>query len=43
MKMGDWYMNGYDLQKNGKHQMMILFKTPDGKKHQGGVFYAGDM
>ena len=40
MKMGDWYMAGYDLANHGKHQMMILFKTADGKKHSGGVYYA---
>jgi len=39
MKMGDWLMAGYDLGHEGKHQMMILFKTADGKKHQGGVYY----
>ncbi len=39
MKMGDWYMNGYDLGHDGKHQLMILFKTADGKKHKGGVYY----
>ncbi len=39
MKMGDWYMNGYDLGHEGKHQLMILFKTKDGKKHKGGVYY----
>lgn len=39
MKMGDWYMNGYDLKAEGKHQMLILFKTSDGKKHQAGVYY----
>jgi hypothetical protein len=39
MKMGDWLMAGYDLGHEGKHQMMILFKTPDGKKHKGGVYY----
>ena len=41
MKMGDWYMNGYDLGHKGKHQMMVLFKTADGKKHKGGVYYPG--
>lgn len=40
MKMGDWMMAGYDLGQEGKHQMMILFKTPDGKKHKGGVYYS---
>jgi len=40
MKMGDWMMAGYDLGHEGKHQMMILFKTPDGKKHKGGVYYS---
>ncbi|HFE36795.1 MAG TPA: hypothetical protein ENK06_00065 [Gammaproteobacteria bacterium] len=39
MKMGDWLMAGYDLGHKGKHQMMILFKTADGKKHKGGVYY----
>lgn len=39
MKMGDWMMAGYDLGHDGKHQLMILFKTADGKKHQGGVHY----
>ena len=39
MKMGDWYMNGYDLGHDGKHQLMILFKTADGSKHKGGVYY----
>ncbi len=40
MKMGDWMMAGYDLGHKGKHQMMILFKTADGKKHKGGVYYS---
>ncbi|MCW9052801.1 MAG: hypothetical protein OQJ91_10910, partial [Motiliproteus sp.] len=39
MKMGDWYMVGYDLKDHGKHQLMVLFKTADGKKHFGGVHY----
>lgn len=39
MKMGDWMMAGYDLHDNGRHQMMILFKTMDGKKHRGGIYY----
>ncbi len=39
MKMGDWLMAGYDLGHEGKHQLMILFKTADGKKHKGGVYY----
>ncbi len=41
MVMGDWLMAGYDLGHEGKHQMMILFKTADGKKHKGGVYYSG--
>ena len=41
MVMGDWLMAGYDLGHKGKHQMMILFKTADGKKHKGGVYYPG--
>lgn len=39
MKMGDWYMNGYDLGVEGRHQLMILFKTADGQMHKGGVYY----
>jgi len=39
MKMGDWYMTGYNLGHHGKHQLMVLFKTTDGKKHFGGVYY----
>jgi hypothetical protein len=39
LKKGDWYMNGYDLGESGEHQLIILFKTPDGKKHHGGVYY----
>ncbi len=41
MKMGDWLMAGYDLGHPGKHQLMILFKTEDDKKHKGGVYYEG--
>lgn len=39
MKMGGWFMNGYDLEHAGKHQLMILFKTADGNKHKAGVYY----
>ncbi len=39
MKMGDWYMAGYDLGHKGQHHLMVLFKTADGKKHSGGVYY----
>lgn len=39
MQMGDWLMAGYNLGHAGRHQLMILFKTADGKKHQGGVYY----
>jgi len=42
MKMGDWMMAGYDLHHSGRHQMMILFKTADGKKHKGGVYFPGN-
>jgi len=38
-KMGDWYMNGYSLGEKGKYQLIILFKTADGEKHNGGVYY----
>ena len=40
MKMGDWYMAGYDLGHAGKHGIMILFKTSDGKKHKASVYYS---
>jgi len=39
MQLGDWMMAAYDLGHEGKHQLMVLFKTADGKKHFGGVFY----
>lgn len=39
MKMGDWYMNGYDLGNEGKYQLMILFRTANGSKYKGGVYY----
>lgn len=39
MKMGEWYMAGYELGHAGKYQLMILFKTADGKKHKAGVYY----
>lgn len=38
-RMGDWYMAGYDLNESGEHQLMVLFKTTDGKMHRGGVYY----
>jgi len=41
MKMGDWFMNGYDMGEKGEYMVMILFKTPDGKKHKGMVSYLG--
>lgn len=40
MAMGEWQMAGYDLKESGKHQLMVLFKTPDGKKHFGGLYYS---
>ncbi len=39
MKMGDWYMAGYDLGHEGQHQLMVLFKTADGAKHFAGVYF----
>ena len=39
MKMGDWYMSGYDLGHEGTHQLMALFKTSDGKNHFVGTYY----
>jgi len=34
-------MVGYDLGNEGNRQMMILFKTADGKKHKDGAYYPG--
>ncbi|MDX8412309.1 MAG: hypothetical protein R8K46_10650 [Mariprofundaceae bacterium] len=42
MKMGDWYMASFDLGHDGQHQLMTLFKTSDGAKHFGGVYYPDD-
>ncbi len=39
MKMGDWYMAGYELDHPGQHKIMVLFKTEDGGKHFIGVKY----
>jgi len=39
MRMGDWYMTGYGLDHSGKHQLMVLFRTADGARHSGGVYY----
>jgi len=39
IQMGDWFMAGYDLGHPGVHQIMVLFKTSDGKKHFGGIEY----
>lgn len=43
MPMGDWYMTGYDLGQAGRSQLMVLFKTEDGTKHFGGVYYPGSQ
>ena len=37
--MGDWFSADYDLGHAGAHQLMVLFKTPDGAKHFAGVWY----
>ncbi|TLS67021.1 hypothetical protein FEF65_08715 [Mariprofundus erugo] len=39
MRMGDWFMAGYDLGQSGQYQLMVLFKSEDGQKHFGGVYY----
>jgi len=39
MKMGDWYMASYDMGHPGPHQIMVLFKTEDGKEHFGEITY----
>lgn len=39
MKMGGWFTAGYDLDMPGDYQLMVLFKTADGKKHFGGLNY----
>lgn len=38
-RMGSWYSAGYDMDHKGKYQLMVLFKTADGEKHKGGVYY----
>ena len=42
MVMGVWLMAGYGLGHEGRHQVMILSKTVDGKKHKGRVYYPGN-
>ena len=42
MMMGYWYMSGFDLGHDGQHQLMALFKTVDGEKHFGGIYYPRD-
>ena len=39
VKMGGWHVNTYDLGEPGQYQLMVLFKTADGKKHGSGVYY----
>jgi len=41
MKMNGWFMNDYDIGE-GRHGIMILFKTADGKKHKASVYYPED-
>jgi len=41
MKMGEWYVAGYDLDATGQNQLMVLFKTADDEKHFVGVWYPG--
>ncbi|MFQ5469069.1 MAG: hypothetical protein ACE5EH_02055 [Gammaproteobacteria bacterium] len=38
-QMDDWYMAGYELGHAGKHRLMVLFRTGDGKKYKGGLNY----
>lgn len=40
MRMGDWFMAGYDLDQSGQYQLMVLFRSDDGQKHFGGVYYS---
>jgi len=40
MTMGDWQMASYTLKQTGEYNVMVLFKTSDGKKHFGGVSYS---
>jgi len=42
MQQGDWFVAPYDLDHAGPHQLMVLFKTSDGRKHFGGVIYPKD-
>ncbi len=38
MKMNGWFMNSYDIGE-GRHGIMVLFKTADGIKHKASVYY----
>lgn len=38
-RMGDWYMAGYDMQGQARHQVMVLFRRADGEIHRSGVYY----
>jgi len=38
-QMGDWFMAGYDMQGDARHQVMVLFRTVDGEIHRSGVYY----
>lgn len=39
VRMGDWYMAGFDLGHPGTHRITVLFKTPDEKIHLGDIEY----
>jgi len=39
MSMGDWFMAAYDMNGEGRYQLLVLFETPDKKIHKSGVYY----
>lgn len=39
--MDGWYMAGYDLAHQGRHQLLIMFKGAAGDTHKAGVYYPG--
>jgi len=39
MELGDWYLAGYDLGKEDKYLITILFKSADGVNHSSSINY----
>jgi len=40
LRMGDWFLARYNLDhEQGRHWIVVTFKTTDGKKHSSGTYY----